>query len=101
MIAFSGMKRSSWSCLISLIRSTNSGGYHDMLREVFTGSGQQPLAQVVLDRAGAHAAGLGQLAHPQEPVVAVDAHVMNEPCGPPTGPPTAPASSIAAISSSP
>ena len=26
LITFSGMKRSSWSCLISLIRSTKSGG---------------------------------------------------------------------------
>ena len=60
--------------------------------------GQQALAQVVLDRARAHAAGLGQLAHPEQ-AVARSCHERAAARRPP-GPATAPDSSSAAISSS-
>src|SRR4051812_3827666 len=66
---------------------------------------QQPLAQVVLDRAGAHAARLGQLAHLEQAVAVgggrgLRAHARKLPCAPAGGPATAP-SSVSAVTSSP
>ena len=62
---------------------------------------EQPLAQVVLDRAGADARALGELGDPQMPFPSRHrAHAMNEPCTvSAAGPATAPDSCSAPISS--
>src|SRR5205823_14948606 len=57
---------------------------------------QEPLAQVMLDRARAHPARLGQLAHLEHPVLA---HAVKLPRAPAAGPATAPDSLSASISS--
>ena len=66
---------------------------------------EQPLAQVVLDRPGADARALGELAHPQQPRGSASAAAASltrgtTPWRPTAGPPTAPDSFSAAISSS-
>ena len=85
---------------MSWMRSTYVGrvvghvarGAHDLLALA-----EQALAQVVLDRAGADARALGELAHLQQ---AGGVHDRKDPCAPPVaGPATAPDSISAAISS--
>ena len=69
LITRSGMKRSSCRRLISSMRSHVLGRVvgHVAARAHDVGAlAEQPLAQVVADRAGAHAGALGELAHLQQ-----------------------------------